>query len=309
MKQLKKIGLFLITSLTLISCNVDDGVNTNALPLQETLNNLFKASLNSKMQVAEFDASTNYVFTSSKGVKVTINGGCLRKNGVLVTGPVKLEYIELFGKGDMLSTNKATMGKTAAGEDRLLVSGGEFFTRVTQDGVELTTDCGVSFLIPTALTGGTDNTMLPFNGTTDANGNITWDQSTTSDLAVVQDQASSISFYNAFNGSFGWFNCDRFADYTGAKTTITTYVPSGYGSVSHIFVVTKNVPNSLGKAFGEFPVGLECSLVFVTEKDGKYRYAIKPTTPLVANHTVTFTLAETTIGTQAQLTAAINAIP
>lgn len=309
MKQLKKTALLLFATIALSSCNVDDGVNSNALPLQETVNNLFKSSLNSKIQVTEFDASTTYTFTSSKGVEVTINGNCLKKNGMPVMGPVKLEYIELFGKGDMMSTNKVTMGKTIAGEDRLLVSGGEFFTRVTQNGVELTTDCGVSFLIPTSLTGGPDTAMLPFVGTTDANGNITWEQSTTSDIAVVQDQGSVNSFYNAFNGSFGWFNCDRYADYSGAKTTITTLVPQGYGSVSHIFVITKNIPNSLGKAFGEFPIGLECSLVFVTEKDGKYRYAIKPTTPLVANHTVTFALSETTIGTQAQLTAAINAIP
>ena len=49
--------------------------------------------------------------------------------------------------------------------------------------------------------------------------------------------------------------------------------------------------------------------IFVTEKDGKFRYAIKPSTPLTANHQVTFTLAETTVGTQENLTAALNALP
>jgi hypothetical protein len=293
----------------LVSCNNDDGVDKNAIPIPETLNNMFKANLASKYQIAEFDASTTFTFTSEKGVQLTIYGGCLRNNGSLVTGVVKLEYIELFDKADMLLTNKVTMGKTSSGSYRLLNSGGEFFTRVTQNGVELTTNCSINYLIPTSLTGGPNPSMLPFNGTTDDDGNIIWEQSTTSDLAIVIDQASQNSFYNAFIGSFGWFNCDMFADYSGEKTTITVNVPQGYGSASHIFLVTKNVPNSLGKAFGEFPVGLECSLIFVTEKDGKYRYAIKPTTPLVANHTVNFSLSETTIGTKEQFIAAINAIP
>ncbi len=309
MKQIKKLGVFLLATITLLSCDTDDGVKQNALPLPETLNNLFQASLNSKIQVAEFDASTTYTFTSSKGVKLTIYGGCLKKNGVLVTGSVKLEFIELFDKADMLTTNKATMGKTATGEDQLLVSGGEFFTRVTQNGVELTTDCGVNYQVPTSLTGGDDNAMLPFNGITDENGNITWEQSTTTDLIVATDQATGNSIYNAFANDFGWFNCDRFLSIPGEKTTITTNVPSGYGAVSHIFLATKDIPNSLGKSYGQFPVGMECSIIFVTEKDGKYRYAIKPVTALTSNHTVTFSLAETTIGTQAQLTAAINAIP
>lgn len=54
--------------------------------------------------------------TSAKGVKLNINGDCLTKNGNPVTGEVNIEYIELFDKGNMLVTNKPTMGLTADGK-------------------------------------------------------------------------------------------------------------------------------------------------------------------------------------------------
>jgi len=46
---------------------------------------------------------------------------------------------------------------------------------------------------------------------------------------------------------------------------------------------------------------------FATEEGGQWRYAIKGVT-VAAGDDYTFTLAETTVGTEAQLVAAINAI-
>ncbi|WP_298119471.1 hypothetical protein [Flavobacterium sp.] len=310
MKQLKKIGLLLLVTLSFISCNNDDGSPGKQVPSSETFKNLFEAKLISMKQAAIFDASSTYTFTSAKGVKLTINGGCLRKAGVPVTGEVKLEFIEIFDRGDMLTSNKATMGKTAAGEDRLLVSGGEFFIEATQNGVVLTSDCFMQLEVPTALSGGTDPAMLPFAGTPNEDGDIAWEQVTGVDFSIQTNPTNGDPSYFAFFQDFGWFNCDRFYDYSGPKTTITSLVPAGYsGPNSFVFLASKDFPNSLGKSYGEFPVGMECYLIFVTEKDGKFRYAIKPSTPLTENHQVTFTLAETIVGTQESLTAALNALP
>lgn len=60
--------------------------------------------------------------------------------------------------------------------------------------------------------------------------------------------------------------------------------------------------------YGQIPIGLECHVIFVTEDNGVWRYAIKPVT-IVDNGTIVFTLSETTTGTEAALTALINGLP
>ena len=47
---------------------------------------------------------------------------------------------------------------------------------------------------------------------------------------------------------------------------------------------------------------------FATEESGQWRYAIKAVT-VAAGDEYNFTLSETTVGTEAQLVAAINALP
>ena len=317
MKSLKKIQnrikdliLLSFSLLVLQSCNKDEyEVIGDNLPSATSVNNLFDIGLSSKIQVATFDASTTYLFTSEKGVKLTINGSCLRKNGNPVTGQVKLKFIEILDRGNMLVTNKPTMGLDAASnEKRLLISGGEFYIATSQDGVELTSTCLMDLSVPTSLTGGTDTAMLPFAGQVATDGNLTWEQATGVDFSI-QTGPGGVPYYNLLFQNFGWFNCDRFANYTGLKTSITTFVPEGYANASFIFLSSKDFPNSLGKSFGKYPVGMECYIIFVTEKGGKFRYAIKPATPLTENHQVTFSLSETTLGTQAELVTALNALP
>lgn len=306
---LKAITLLLLVSATLLSCNKDEyTVIGDGLPSDQALNNLYDGKLASLTTVQTFDASGTLNYTSPKGVKLTISGSCLRKNGNPVTGEVKVKYIEIFDKGTMLTSNKATMG-TNASEKNLLVSGGEFYIEAFQEEVKLTLSCPITLQIPTSLTGGTDTAMQPFKGTINAEGELVWDLAPTVELFIAPVQGTPNFNYNVILDGFGWFNCDRFYNNVGPKTSITTFVPSGYGNGnSDIFLVVKTIPNSLGKTFGQFPVGLDCYLVFVTEQSGKFRYAIKPQV-LTANHQATFNLSETTLGTKEELTTAINALP
>ena len=62
-----------------------------------------------------------------------------------------------------------------------------------------------------------------------------------------------------------------------------------------MYLLTKNVPNSLGTIYGKFPVGLDCYLVFVTENNGNYMWITKEQ-KLTANHTITFDLKEAKSG-------------
>jgi hypothetical protein len=73
--------------------------------------------------------------TSAKGVSITINGNALTKNGSPVTGP-DITYVEIFDKGSHV-TNKPTMGIMADGKHAMLKSGGEFFIKASQGGVDL----------------------------------------------------------------------------------------------------------------------------------------------------------------------------
>ena len=316
MKHLKKITkiknyvkvflLSLVLSTSLQSCNKDElTVINDDVPTTQALNNLFDSKLASITTIQTFDASTTLNYVSPKGVKLTLVGSCLRKNGNPVTGQVKVKYIELFDKGTMLTTNKPTLG-VLAGNKEILYSGGEFFIEAYQEDVLLTLSCPFSLEIPTSLTGGTQSGMLPFKGTIDAEGNLSWEQATTYELVTNIQAATPV--YAALIPNFGWFNCDKFASVTGPKTTITANVPAGYGANSGIFLSVKTFPNALGKSYGKFPVGMECYLIFITEKNGQFRYAIKPQT-LTADHQVTFDLSETTLATPDQLTTAINALP
>ena len=308
-----KIGGFATLAFVLFtiqSCNKDEYQviqGAEAVPTETALKELFDGKLAAISSVQLFQANTTMNWTSPKGVVLNINGSCLRKNGNPVVGEVKVLYTEIFDKGTMLTTNKPTMGNNA-GTQQLLLSGGEFNIVASQDGVLLTTTCPFSLTIPAALTGGTQAGMLPFAGTIKPDGNLVWDQAPTYELLTNIGQGPIAATYQALVPNFGWFNCDRFANNTGPKTTITTNVPAGYGANSTIFLAVKSIPNCLGKTYGQFPIGLDCNIIFITTKDGKFRYAIKPQI-LTANHTITFNLSDTTLGTPAELTTAINALP
>lgn len=303
-RALQSFVIVTFAILCLPSCNKDEYEvidNGEAIPTSAALKLLFNEKEASLSNVLIFDASTTLNYTSPRGVLLTINGSCLLKNGNPVTGDVKVKYIEIFDKGDMLTSNRPTLGNVS-GNKELLISGGEFYIQATQEGVPLTLSCPMSLDVPTSITGGTQAGMLPFTGTIDANDDLAWDQATTFDFIT------QTAVYSALVPSFGWFNCDRYTGSAGPKTTITANVPAGYGANAGIFLAVKTFPNSLGKSYGLFPIGLDCYLIFVTLKDGKFRYAIKPQV-LTANHQVTFSLSETTLATAAELATTINALP
>lgn len=278
-------------------------------PTPQEFTGLQSQALENITQEFTFDANapiTNY--TSAKGVVVSIYGGCFTKNGIPVTGNVDLEFIELFDRGNMLVTNKATMGVLPGGEQRLLISGGEFYINVTQNGEQLELPCGFQLTVPASLSGGLDTDMTSFSGTIDAAGNMVWNSSQTEFWAGGENNQEP--FYNAFLQDFGWFNCDKFASFDGPMTDIQVFVPEGYTEAnSNIFIAIPGEPNTLGYLSGQFPVGLECYLIFVTANaDGGFAYAIKTVT-LTADASYSFTSDEIEEVTTAELIALINALP
>ncbi|WP_339874334.1 hypothetical protein [Olleya marilimosa] len=327
MKNLKTIfGTLLMTLTLLTSCETkDDGDNdfNNAVDIAtaQEFKNIKDIALDNLTQNFSFNADDgNITLTSANGVQININGNCLTLNGNPVTGQVQLEYVELFEKGNMLTTNKPTMGTLPNGDKTLLISGGEFFIEATQNGSALDTTCGLQLIIPASLTGGADPLMSLWEGEIDAEDNLTWDEveDATGQGGVFVEGSE---YYGLLQG-FGWSNVDRFYSDPRPKTLIQVQAPIGYNFTNSAVYLSYDGEDSglaaldtydgtlnlFSEHYGQIPIGLECHVIFVTEDNGIWRYAIKPVT-IVANDIITFTMDDTTTGTEATLTALINGLP
>lgn len=263
-------------------------------------------------------------FTSTNGVEIDINPSCITLNGNAVTGTIDIKYIEVFDGGNMLVTNKTTMGVLPTGDMAMLISGGEFYINATQNGQQLALNCAMNLRIPASLTE-SENDMTLWDGTIDADGNIDWREQndpTGGQGGVFLEQGTAGNTYYAFFNSFGWTNVDKFYSHPGPKTQILVTVPSGYNfQNSAVYLHYDGEGNALAKLdtydavtgqfsehYGQIPVGLACHIIFATEENGQWRYAIKPVT-ITTNAIYNFTFGETVVGTEAQLVAAINALP
>jgi hypothetical protein len=249
----------------------------------------------------------------------------LTKNGNPVTGAIDITFIELFDKGNMLITNKPTMGVMPDGKKSLLKSGGEFFIKAAQGGVDLVSTGVIQLQVPVNLTGTMDTGMLFWAGDTKDPENLAWVNPRNAAGAGGQKDGN-VGFgqtsYNVSFGNFGWTNVDKFYSDPRPRTTILAAVPLGYDNTNCAIYLSYDGEgqNALAKLdtynpitlqfsehYGQIPVGLACHVIFATEDNGNWRYAIKAVT-VAPGDVYTFTLGETIIGTEAQLVAAINAI-
>ncbi len=315
----------ILASMAFTSCSNDDN-NQNNAPTAAAFTSLRDDALANITQTFTFNAEDgSTTFTTDKGVQFTINGSCLTKNGNPVTGQVNVEYAEVFDGGTMLVTDKTTMGKMPNGDMTLIISGGEFYINATQGGVQLDITCNMQLIIPSTLTGGADTGMTLWDGLIDEQGNIDWDEQPLNPVGqngVFVEGTGANAPYFAFFDNFGWTNVDRFYSDPRPRTMILSEAPSGYNfENSAVYLHYDGEANTLAKLdtfnagtnqfsehYGQIPIGLECHVIFATEEAGQWRYAIKAAT-IAAGDVYTFTLAETTLGTEAQLVAAINALP
>ncbi len=316
------LGILLFTALTFTSCTQEDDVDfiIAPIPTAQEFSTLKQDALDALTQEFSFNTEDGVAtFTSNKGVSMTIQGGCLTLNGNSITGQVDIKYIELFDKGNMLTTNKSTMGALPNGDKALLISGGEFLIEATQGGQTLETSCGIQLIIPSGLTGGADNGMLIWEGRIDEDDNLTWDQveDATGQGGVF---ANGDGEYYAFLQEFGWSNVDRFYSDPRPKTTILVQAPSGYNYTNSAVYLSYDGEdtglagldtfenNLFSEHYGQIPIGLECHVIFVSEDNGNWRYAIKAVT-IVEGGIITFSINETSTSSESGLVALINALP
>ena len=319
--NLKKIGLLFLATMSLVSCTND--TTNDSVPTAANFYAIKEQGVKNVTQNFTATAGNGLItLTSAKGVVITLNGNALTKNGNPVTGAIDITYIELFDKGRMLVTNKPTMGVMANGNHAMLKSGGEFFIKASQGGVDLVTISNITLVVPTNLTGGLDNTMTLWAGAVDTKDELVWRAADAVGANGTKGGVDGVqnSYYVTF-GNFGWTNVDRFYSDPRPKTTILVGAPQGYNNTNSAIYLSYDGEgqNALAKLdtytaaglfsehYGQIPVGLACHIIFATEDNGQWRYAIKAVT-ITAGATYTFTLAETSVGSEAQLVAAINAI-
>ncbi|TYA74496.1 hypothetical protein [Seonamhaeicola marinus] len=329
MNTLKNIlGTLVITALTFTSCETSDDNDNFPLDIAtaEEFRGLQDEALEALTQTFQFDAADGWVsLTSENGVSIGLNTTCLTLNGNSITGAIDLEYIELFDKGNMLLTNKPTMGILPNGDKALLISGGEFFIEATQNGEALNISCDIQLGIPSNLTGGTDNDMIMWNGIIDEEGNLAWDEVDRDGTGGPQDGGGVFAEgnqYYAFIHDFGWSNVDRFYNDPRPKTTLLVDAPDGYNNTNCALYLsydgedtglanldTYNTDTGLfSEHYGQIPVGLECHVIFVTEENDNWKYAIKAVT-IVEDGIITITEADTNVVTESQLMNIINNLP
>lgn len=328
MKNLKNITLALTATLLVASCSKDDNNvpmdDVKQVPTALAFKEITEKGLKTSAQnftLAAADASKT--FTSTKGVKFTISRASLSLSGGPVTGDIDIEYNEIFDGGHMATTDKPTMGILPDGKQSLLLSGGEVYLNAKSGGKQLDLVAPINVEIPANLTEGIQGGMLLWEGVIDNQGNLAWDKPIDEVKPIQRDGASGVTaMYSANLNNFGWTNVDKFYSDPRPKTEILAAVPAGYNATnSAVYLHYDGEGNALAKLdtydpatslfsehYGQIPVGLACHMIFVTEDAGQWRYAIKALT-ISAGATYTFTLSETTVGTQAQLEAAINALP
>lgn len=323
--NLKNIGLLALATILFTSCTNNENP-TQTPPTAANFMAIKEQGINSHKQKFTATAGTGVItLTSAKGVTIKLDGNALTKNGNPVTGAIDITFIELFDKGNMLITNKPTMGVMPDGKKSLLKSGGEFFIKAAQGGVDLATTGVIQLQVPVNLTGAMDTGMTFWAGDTRDADNLAWVRPGTADGAGGQKDGNVGFGQNSYNvtfGNFGWTNVDKFYSDPRPRTTILAAVPTGYDNTNSAIYLSYDGEgqNALAKLdtynpttkqfsehYGQIPIGLACHVIFTTEDNGNWRYAIKAVT-VQAGDVYTFTLAETTVVTEAQLVAAINAI-
>lgn len=336
MKNLKvTLGTCALVLSLFTSCEKtsNDTVDITVPPTAAEFGAIRATALANRTQNFQFNAETMGSFISTNGVEYRMNGFCLTKNGDSVTGMVDIEVVEIFERGDMLSTNSTTMGRMANGDKALLISGGQFYVNASQDGIDLDISCGFQVLVPTSLTGGDDPLMTLWEGVEECNGldngcNIVWEQdeeAANQPLEIGRGGNAGVgagNIYFTFFQNFGWTNVDRFFSDPRPKTTLLVDVPNGYDNTnSTVYLSYDGEANALANLdtydsttglfsehYGQIPIGLACHVIFASGKDGVWLYAIKSAT-ITAGGTIVFTEAELDTATDTQLTTLINNLP
>jgi len=263
--------LVLLLALFSNSCSEDKEI--------VSVGGLQKDFLESLVQDFRVDSREGQVELVTKaGCKIHLDTERLKLGGEKVEGKIDIEVTEIFDRGSMALSGMHTMSTNG-----LLSSGGEMLIKAYSGDERVTTDFGYSVDIPADLTGGMQDSMLLFLRLP-PNFGSGWDQVIIDGdwLGVFQTEENGQAIYNVRLNSLEWFNCDRYLNYEGPKTTLKVLLPDDHvrGHDHKIYLTVKGEGSALGRVdqSSTYPVGLDVNLVFFMldpDSDGELLYNIK----------------------------------
>lgn len=327
MKTIRKTILGVLLTVALVGCNSEknDELVTPRKATPKEFSSLKESALEKRKQEFKLPEGTNTkTFTSTNGVEMTINRNSITQGGSPVTGEISIVYTEIFKKGDMLVTNKPTMGRLPNGKKALLLSGGEFYIQAHHNGQEVDKQTYINMAIPTNLTTSSTDGMILWDGVIDEKGDLTWEEQDVKENTAGHDRGVIVegsNYYSIFR-SFGWTNVDKFYSDSRPKTTLLASVPEGYdnnncaiylsydgegSSLAH-FDTYDPETKKFSEHYGQIPIGIQCHVIFATAEGDNWKYAVKAVT-IEENGVINFTEGEMETGTEDQLAAKINALP
>ncbi|HRP00414.1 MAG TPA: hypothetical protein PLN54_13340 [Flavobacteriales bacterium] len=271
----------------LVGCKKEDGEDSApsvpGTPTANTLLALFDQHVEDATQLFTLNAASGGSIVGQDGVSMFFPPNAFRtQTGSVVTGTVQVELVEVLTVGDMLWLNKRTVGNDN-GQLRPLVSGGQYYLNVTQNGQALRLAENAGTVNVPALNGWDPNMQL-FSGTVDANGIITWDPFAYSGI-FDQDTLG----YSFPNDSLGWVNCDYFMSQT-PLTGVQVVCPSGHnGSNTLVWLIFPDQNSLTGLVsagsgvfstgtYYQLPVGLNVQVVALSNRGGAYSWSTVSTT-------------------------------
>lgn len=315
MKKLNYLSAMLFIIVAFTYCNNNNDETEFNAPTAAEFAEIRQNFLDGITKSQTFDGAAGLNYTSPKGVVVSIQN--LTLNSQLVTGNVQLRYIELLDIGSIALANKPLLGSNSSGTVSPLVTGGEFFIDVTQNGTRL--DGYAELQVPVEYTKGADPDDMRLWTMDDGDEWGIWEEG---QGEIWRDGKGATDHYNCYF-PFQWTNIDWLYSLPGVKTQIRVRVPEGYDNHNaSVYAAYFSMPGTLasfdaydaeGKYFTEHyglaPVGFKMFVIFVSgdAQTKQFVYATKPVT-IEANQYVTFTAADLHSATIQQVIDAINGL-
>lgn len=219
----------------------------------------------------ELNNTTVSVITGSGLQCGFMPGSLVSASSTPVSGKIFIETHLLKKKGDLIR-----MGVPTTSNERLLVSGGAMFVRLTKNGSELHfSPFGryyLSYSHPAPLP-----QMKLFDGFETAPGVFNW-LPTQDSLAQVSSQGLT---YQVSTNRLNWINCDQFYDTTGqARTILTLNLPANYTNGNSIaFTVFDDLQSVVGMygnastrkfSSGRLPANRPVTVVVISKQGNDY---------------------------------------
>ncbi|MES2587549.1 MAG: hypothetical protein V4622_01135 [Bacteroidota bacterium] len=232
-------------------------------------------------QYFTINAQEGGVITTANGTVYNIKPNSLtNEKGVLISGNVEVEIIEIKNKSEMILNHKATMGLLANGKMSPLVSGGENYLKISQNNNELLPKEGIEVTVKSQKV---DEDMEMFNGEINEKNQINWTQTNTKPKINADS-------YTYIQRRLGWCNIDKFYEDTRPNTEIFVKLPKEYDINNAIVYVSFDGNENLLAELSQFqnglftnrnafsPIGAKIHVIAVSNSGNEWLCSVKATT-------------------------------